>query len=130
MKRILLGLSIIGLLALPLAGAVFYPNSDVQAQATKDAVCQGISATGGNCNAAPAERSVNDLVAAVINIFSWIVGVVAVIFVIFGGFKYITSAGDSNKVSSAKSTIIYALVGLVIVALAQIIVVFVLNQAT
>ena len=38
-----------------------------------------------------------------------IVGVVAVIMIIFGGFKYITSGGESNNISSAKNTIIYAI---------------------
>jgi hypothetical protein len=70
---------------------------------------------------------VNSLIADVINILSVVVGVVAVIMIIIGGFKYITSSGDSNNVASAKNTIIYAIVGLIIVALAQVIVRFVLG---
>jgi hypothetical protein len=66
----------------------------------------------------------------VVNIFSIIVGIVAVIFVIYGGFRYITSGGDSGSVGNAKNTLIYALVGLVIVALAQLIVHYVLSTAT
>ena len=50
-----------------------------------------------------------------------IVGVVAIIMIIVGGFRYITSGGDSSKVGSAKNTIIYAIIGLILVALAQII---------
>jgi uncharacterized membrane protein len=73
---------------------------------------------------------VSGLLRTVINVFSWIVGVIAVIMIIVGGLKYITSGGDSGNVSSAKNTILYALVGLVIVALAQFIVRFVLGQAT
>lgn len=69
------------------------------------------------------------LIEKIINIFSIIVGVIAVIMIIVGGLKYITSGGDSGNVSSAKNTIIYALVGLVIVALAQFIVRFVLGSA-
>ncbi len=65
----------------------------------------------------------------IVNIFSVIVGIVAVIFVIYGGFRYITSGGDSGSVGNAKNTLIYALVGLVIVALAQLIVHYVLNTA-
>jgi hypothetical protein len=48
--------------------------------------------------------------------------------IIIGGFRYITAGGDSNNVSAAKNTIIYAIIGLVIVAFAQIIVQFVLNK--
>lgn len=72
--------------------------------------------------------SLQGLITKIINIFSVIVGVIAVIMIIVGGLKYITSGGDSGNVSSAKNTIIYALVGLVIVALAQFIVRFVLTN--
>jgi len=49
---------------------------------------------------------------------------------IFGGFRYVTSGGKQESVTSAKNTIIYAIIGLVIVALAQIIVQFVLNKTS
>jgi hypothetical protein len=79
--------------------------------------------TGENATAA-----INDLIGDVINIFSLVVGVVAVIMIIIGGFKYITSGGDSSNVSSAKNTILYAIIGLIIVALSQTIVRFVLGR--
>ena len=79
-------------------------------------------------NTSGSTDSINKLIRDVINIFSIIVGVVSVIMIIIGGFRYITSGGDSNHVSSAKNTIIYAIIGLVIVALAQFIVQFVLNK--
>ncbi len=74
--------------------------------------------------------SVNNIITTVINIFSLVVGVVSVIMIIIGGLRYITSGGDSGNVSGAKNTILYAIVGLVIVALAQVIVHFVLNRVT
>ena len=77
----------------------------------------------------PTAQSIADgIVGTIIDIFSWVVGVVSVIMVIFGGFRYITSGGDSGKITSAKNTIVYALVGLVIVALAQVIVLFVYGK--
>lgn len=72
---------------------------------------------------------VSSLAAKIVNIFSIVVGIIAVIMIIYGGFKYITSGGDSNNVSGAKNTLIYAIIGLVIVALAQLIVHYVLNTA-
>lgn len=86
----------------------------------------------GDCSGAGAEatETVNTSVALVINIFSWVVGVVSVIMIIYGGFKYITSGGDSSNVTTAKNTILYAIIGLIIVALAQVIVRFVLGTAT
>ena len=75
-----------------------------------------------------ASGRINNLIADIINLFSLVVGVVSVIMIIVGGFRYIVSGGDSANVSSAKNTILYAIIGLVIVALAQTIVRFVLRQ--
>lgn len=74
--------------------------------------------------------NLDSFIAKLVNVFSVIVGVVAVVMIIFGGFRYITSGGDSGNISNAKNTIIYAIIGLVIVALAQFIVQFVLNRAS
>ena len=75
-------------------------------------------------------KTLPQIVAFIINVFSWIIGAVSVIMIIYGGFRYITSGGDSNGVTAAKNTILYAIIGLVIVALAQIIVNFVLDKTT
>jgi cytochrome bd-type quinol oxidase subunit 2 len=88
---------------------------------------------GGNAVDCPVDatgtgQKLNHILTLVINIFSLIVGVVAVIMIIIGGLRYITSGGESSNVSTAKNTIIYAIVGLVIVALAQFIVHFVLAK--
>ena len=91
-----------------------------------------LDVTGSGCNStvSGSTSNVNNIIHNVVNFFSVIVGVVAVIMIIYGGFRYITSGGDSGNVGSAKNTIIYAVVGLVIVAIAQFIVQFVLNQVT
>jgi hypothetical protein len=73
---------------------------------------------------------VNGLIKEIINVLSVIVGVVAVIMIIWAGFRYITSGGKQESVTSAKNTILYAVIGLVIVALAQVIVRFVLTKTT
>ena len=75
-------------------------------------------------------ESINKTISNIVNILSSLAGVAAVVMIIVGGFRYITSAGDSTRVTSAKNTIIYALIGLVIIALAQIIVRFVFNKTT
>lgn len=72
--------------------------------------------------------SLGGTIAVVINILSIIVAVAAVIIIIIGGLKYVLSSGDSARVNSAKDTILFAIVGLIIVALAQIIVRFVLGK--
>lgn len=82
----------------------------------------------GNCSVQAGGTSVSSLVKKVINILSWIVGVVSVVMIIIAGFKYVTSGGNDSSVASAKNTILYAVVGLVIVAMAQVIVRFVLTN--
>lgn len=94
----------------------------------KTAVCNGIGLTGSGCDQTNGP-SVDGTVKLAISFLSFIVGIAAVIMVMVGGFKYITSSGDSNNISSAKNTILYAIIGLVVAVLAQIIVRFVLNQA-
>jgi len=88
--------------------------------------------TGNTCAAAPdtSATKIQNIVTLIINIFSIVVGIVAVIMIVVGGFRYITSGGDSGNITSAKNTIVYAVIGLVIVALAQFIVKFVLNKVT
>jgi hypothetical protein len=49
--------------------------------------------------------------------------------IVYGGLRYVTSGGSSEGVGNAKNIIIYAIIGLIIVALAQAIVHFVLNAA-
>ncbi len=89
-----------------------------------------VTATNCNTQTAGSTNSLQEVLTKGVNIFSIIVGIIAVIMIIVGGLKYITSGGDSGNVSSAKNTIIYAIVGLIIVALAQFIVRFVLGTAT
>lgn len=84
--------------------------------------------TDSNGNNA-AER-VDEIVTQIINIMSLAVGVVAVVMIIIGGLRYITSGGESGSVTGAKNTILYAVVGLIVVAMAQVIVKFVVNRAT
>lgn len=77
-----------------------------------------------------ADNRINGIIAAAIRIFQVVVGLISVIMIIMGGLKYITSGGDATSVGSAKNTILYAVVGIVVVALAEIIVQFVLNRAS
>lgn len=92
----------------------------------KSAIGEGVKTAGGSSGGTDLGQTAKNAV----KILSIIVGIVAVIMIILGGFKYITSGGDATKVASAKNTIFYAVIGLVIVALAQLIVRFVLTKAT
>ncbi len=89
-------------------------------------------ATNGNggCNGTDISTGIKSIAVSVVNILSVVVGIVAVIMIIYGGFRYITSGGESGSVSGAKNTLLFAIVGLVIVALAQVIVHWVIGSAS
>lgn len=95
-------------------------------QGTTNATAGAAGCTaGGNDNS-----DLKALAAKVVNLISLLVGIVAIIMIIYGGFRYITSGGSSEKIGSAKNTLIYAIIGLIIVALSQFIVHYVLTAST
>lgn len=105
-------------------------QSVVYAQA-KDAVCSGVGLAGNGGDTGCTQttgNTVEDVLRLGLQIFSLIIGIAAVIMIMVGGLRYITSGGDSGRLASAKDTILYAIIGLVVVALAQIIVKFVINK--
>lgn len=131
-KSLAITMSLIAMLApsLFLVAAPVAVSADITTK-----VCEGADEAAGTsgCNTGGidgAETGIKKLAKNIVNIFSIVIGVIAIIFILYGGFKYITSGGDSNNVSAAKNTIIYAIIGLVIVALAQVIVHYVLNTAS
>ena len=64
----------------------------------------------------------------IVNTMIFVVGAVSVIMVVVGGLKYTLSGGDSSGIKSAKDTILYAIIGLVIASFAYSIVNFVLSM--
>lgn len=88
------------------------------------------SVTNGVKNAKPdgASDDIVPFIKSVTNILLFVIGAVSVIIIIVGGLRYVTSAGDQNQVSSAKNTILYAVIGLVIASVAYAIVNFVLTK--
>ncbi len=113
----------------PLSPAYAAINCSAPASSKEQIQCGTCEANGtaANCDPSGAPTTVSDTIKTVINIMSVFAGAAAVIMLIVGGFRYVTSSGNAEATKSAKNTIIYALVGLVIVAFAQIIVQFVIN---
>lgn len=76
----------------------------------------------------PAELvGMNGVLNQFTNIALYVIGFISVVMLIWGGLRYIISGGDSKKITDAKNTILYALIGLVVAFLAYAIVNFVLN---
>ena len=66
----------------------------------------------------------------IINIALYVLGIIAVIMIIVGAFRYVLSGGDAGSVTAAKNTILYAVVGLIVAILSFVIVNFVINAAS
>lgn len=62
------------------------------------------------------------------NTLIFLVGAVAVIFLIIGGLRYVISNGDAKNVEAAKNTILYAIVGIVVAVISFAVVSFVINS--
>jgi hypothetical protein len=93
-------------------------------------VCDALG-SDKNCTSTPDNTvKLSTVLTATINIFSVVIGIVAVIMIMVAGFRYITAAGDSSKITSAKNTLIYAIVGLVVAATSQVLVRSVLARVT
>lgn len=67
-------------------------------------------------------------VQAVLNIVYLVAGITAVVVIIIGGIRYVTSDGDSSGIAAAKNTVMYAVVGLVVVIAAAAITNFVIQN--
>ena len=96
-------------------------------------VCEqsGVSEEVLKANGCEGEGSSEQLPNTIVGILNGIVSaiaIVAVIFIVIGGINYITSQGDPGKTKKAKDTILYAVIGLVIAALAFAIVNFVITN--
>jgi len=72
-----------------------------------------------------------DLMTLIYSIINWAIGIAAlvcVVVLIVSGYKYITAAGDENKVESATKTLTFAIIGLVVCFIAVILVKFVIGD--
>lgn len=127
MRRILLKLvlpSLIGLaiVTIPINSFAWDPFSGVDcSQVSNSAVCN--RAHPDNPIAGP-----DGVLSKITNIVALVAGIAAVIMILVGSIRYITSGGDANNAKSAKNTVLYALIGLVVIVIAKIIITFVVSK--
>ena len=92
---------------------------------------QTYSKSISECNIAEEHAGSNNLMATIntiIDVVLGILGILAVAYIIYGGFMFTTAAGDANKTKKARETIMYGVIGLVVALLAFAIVNFVLTS--
>ncbi len=99
------------------------------------------STTGDYCSSAPSSAVCKDrnqandpvsgshgLIMKVVDIIAFVGGAVAVVILILAGMRFVTSAGNSDDVAGARRSIIYASVGLIVIALSRTIVAFIIGK--
>ncbi len=128
MKKFLLSLAIALVTALGFGGLISTSTyatvrcPDGSQKATLDLCYDGVDIASKN------NIDLNGILGTVINVIIGVVGFLAVIIMILGGINFITSQGDAAKVTKAKNTILYGVVGLIVAMLAFAIVNFVLKN--
>lgn len=131
----LLKKSLLGLFVVPLAAGAFltvvpapttYATdtcSDTDLSVSTGAKCAQGKNTKTNLVGGP-----NSLIKTVSNVLLFVLGAIAVIMIIIGGIRYVISNGDSSQITSAKNTIMYSVIGLIVALLAYAIVNFITDS--
>lgn len=92
--------------------------------------CTGDAADTSICKASTTDKLFGEgsLWNSILNVFTYVIGAVAVLMMLVGAFRYVTSAGDAAQVSGAKNTIMYSAIGIVVAISANALVNFVLTN--
>lgn len=92
--------------------------------------CSGAGSDTTICKATRTDKlfGAGGLWNRILSTFTFIIGAIAVLMIVIGGLRYVTSNGDPAQLTSAKNTILYAAIGLVIAAMSNAIVNFVLTN--
>jgi hypothetical protein len=131
-KKSLQALLIVPVLALGVnaaVGAITSPSANA-ADCSTDAT----GGIGGGAGCAQGKDQQSDLFGndgvfkIITNVLLFVIGAISVIMLIIGGIRYVVSGGDSGAVTSAKNTILYAVVGIVVAILAYALVNFVITS--
>ncbi|HEY5806228.1 MAG TPA: hypothetical protein VIS56_02465 [Candidatus Saccharimonadales bacterium] len=95
-----------------------------------DDVCDGVGSSSAACSGTGKDTisGADGIILQVANLIAIIAGIAAVFMIIIAGFMFITAAGDSSKVTTARNTIIYTVVGLIVIVLARAIIGFVVTR--
>lgn len=109
--------------AAPITSNMFQQTGYVAASAA-DEIKSGYQAAGGDDSDS---NDLNSIVGTIVNTMLFIVGVLAVVMIIYSGIRYITAHGDKGQVEGAKNTLIYSIVGLIVAIVAYALVNWVLD---
>jgi hypothetical protein len=121
MKKFIPPVIILSVLSLAAFLSIVTSNS-----ASAYSIMEGVNAARGS-NVPATLFGGTGIITTIINTMLFIAGALSVIMIIFGGLRYVTSAGNSSNVTAAKNTVMYAIIGLIVAFLAYAAVNFVLG---
>ena len=112
--------------SLGISGAILAPTATYAAcTSAADCVQDGADKAGGKSSNTADPK---EIIQTIVRILLFLIGAVSVIMIIIGGFRYVISQGDSGAVTSAKNTILYAVIGLIVAIFAWAIIDFVIDN--
>lgn len=112
--------------ALGVTGATLVPATTYAAcKSAADCIQDGVDKAGGGGSSTADPK---EIIQTIVHVLLFLIGAIAVIMIIIGGFRYVISQGDSGNVTSAKNTIMYAVIGLIVAIFAWAIVDFVIDN--
>jgi hypothetical protein len=133
-KRVLQNVRLIiaaGLAALTILGVAVTSDilaaSDASAAYT-DPICAQYPNEPGCAGTGTGQTQISTNARNILNVLLYFGGAVTIMFIIIGGLKLITSGGEPDKIKSGKQTLLFAIIGLVVVVLARVIIEIVLQQ--
>lgn len=85
-------------------------------------VCQDANGTSTQTN------PIIKIIKAAIKVLSYIIGAAAIVGIVVSGIRMMAAGGDSQAVASARSALVYSLVGIAVAVLAQVLVAYVLDK--
>lgn len=118
-----LKLSLVALVAVLSLGIVSVP-AYAACNSAADCITNGADSAGPTGGKTDIGQTIRD----VVNILLYILGAIAVIMIVVGGIRYTTSNGEAASITSAKQTILYAVIGLIVALMAYAIVNFVITN--
>lgn len=134
MKKLLLGIFVAACLLISFASVQTAMAQEFDPLAN---ACTGVPTTGDDKSSVCADKVNNTLnpltgnegiIIKAVRVIALLTGMASVIVGAIAGFKYITSNGDTNSINSAKNTILYAIIGVVVSLMSQAIILFVINK--
>lgn len=126
-KLVLISLSFLGLTILNssnLLAANVFSSCSSNSKLSSTNICKSISNNNSTGN------PINNIIDSILGVITYIAGILAVILILVSGYRFVTSGGNPNAITQARQTLMYALIGIIVVAVSQSLILFIFSKVT